>query len=107
MIQPDLMIVCNKDIITEKRLVGAPDFIVEVLSPSTRRKDLFEKLHKYKDAGVREFWAIDPDKELVMVFSFGKEDDYAIYGFDSVVPVGISGGELSVDFRLIREEIAI
>ncbi|MBP3736544.1 MAG: Uma2 family endonuclease [Lachnospiraceae bacterium] len=107
MIQPDLMVVCNRDIITEKRLVGAPDFVIEVLSPSTRRKDLVEKLHKYQEAGVREFWAIDPDKELVLTFCFERDNDYAVYSFDNIVPVGISGGELSVDFREIRKEIAL
>ena len=107
MIQPDLVVVCSRDIITPKRLVGAPDFVIEVLSPSTRQKDLMEKLHKYREAGVKEFWTIDPDKEIVLVFDFQHDNDYAIYSFDSVVPVGISGGELSVDFRMIREEIKL
>jgi len=106
-IQPDLVVICNHDILFKKRVIGAPDFVIEVLSPSTRRKDLVEKLHKYQEAGVREFWAIDPDKELVLTFCFEQDNDYAIYSFDNVVPVGISGGELSVDFREIRKEIAL
>lgn len=106
-IQPDLVVICDHSVLTRKRVIGAPDFVIEVLSPSTRQKDLMEKLHKYREAGVKEFWTIDPDKEIVLVFDFQHDNDYAIYSFDSVVPVGISGGELSVDFRMIREEIKL
>jgi len=103
-VQPDLLILCDKDKYTPARIVGAPDFAAEILSPSTRKKDLFIKLNKYRNAGVREFWVIDPDKRVIMVWYF-EQDDYGIYGFRDVVPVRIYGGELKIDFSVIDDYI--
>lgn len=107
-VQPDIFILCNPDKLTEKNLFGNPDFIIEVLSPSTSRKDRYIKTRKYKDAGVREYWLVDPWKKNVLVYIFdakGNDDDIAIYGFDKQVPVGIYDGKLKIDFRDIDEYI--
>ena len=103
-VQPDVLILCDKDKYTPARIVGAPDFVVEILSRSTRKKDLFIKLDKYRNAGVREFWVVDPDKRVVMVWHF-EQDDYGIYGFRDMVPVRIYGGELKIDFSIIDDYI--
>lgn len=94
--QPDVFIVCDRDKITDKRIIGAPDLVVEVLSPSSKRHDLIEKCNKYADSGVREYWVIDPEKKMTMVYLFGKTTDISFYPFDKPVPVGIWDGALEV-----------
>lgn len=101
MVQPDILILCNRDMALENKVYGAPDFIVEILSPSTRRKDKTIKLRKYREAGVRECWMVDPEKEVVEVYLFRNRDMDVlprVYTFDDVVPVGIYEGDCKVDF---------
>ena len=106
-VQPDLFILCNKDMIKEvDRTHGAPEFVVEVLSNSTRRKDMTLKLNKYMNAGVKEYWIIDPDKYYIIKYCFDKADLANIYTFDDVVPLEIYDGKITVDFKLIKEELA-
>lgn len=99
MVQPDLLVVCAEDDGYYEQVEGAPDLAVEILSPSTRQKDMVLKLYKYQNAGVREYWIVDPLYQRVYVHCFEKAD-YAPeqYGFDAVIPVGISGGKCSIDF---------
>ena len=107
MVVPDVFVICQPDddrMDNDKYINGAPDLIIEVLSPSTRRKDMFTKLHKYEEAGVREYWIVDPNKEKVIVYIFGEESDVSLYGFDSEVPVGIYQGKCRIDFqRVVRD----
>ena len=100
------MIVCDRDKIIRRCIYGTPDFIIEVLSPSTSKKDSTIKLKKYKTAGVREYWMIDPDKKKVVVYDWRKSEIPTVYGFDSKVPVGIFEGECELDFAEIYQEIA-
>lgn len=102
MVQPDIMVICNKDIITKKSLFGAPDLIVEVLSKSTRKKDMGIKLAKYIDADVREYWIVDLEKERVIVYDIEHDIQTTVYTFDNQVPVGIWNGECVVDFAEIK-----
>ncbi len=68
MVEPDISVVCDKSKIDEHGCKGAPDFIAEILSPSTRRYDRLVKLNLYQKAGVREYWIVDPDTQSVQVF---------------------------------------
>lgn len=69
-VQPDLVIICDKDQINEKgNYMGTPDLVIEVLSPSTRSKDMIPKLDLYRQCGVKEYWIIDPMKAQVILFS--------------------------------------
>jgi Uma2 family endonuclease len=106
-LQPDVFIVCDPDKVTEKRIYGNPDFVVEILSPSTSRKDRFIKAKKYKYAGVKEFWLVDPRKKNVIVYSFDEndDDDITIYGFDDNIPIGVYEGKLQIDFNDIAEYV--
>ena len=104
-VQPDVLILCDKSKYTPARIVGAPDFVAEVLSKSTKRKDIFIKLNKYKNAGVREYWIIDPDRKTVMVWHFEKDDNIALYSFRDRIPVGIYDGELVIDFAEIDDMV--
>ena len=109
-VQPDVMIVCKKDKPEETAsdpkwhgIDGAPDFIAEVVSPSTRRMDISIKNGKYAQAGVREYWVVDPGTRTIMVFKYEEKDEVQLYTFQDRVPVGIFDGNVQVDFAGIGE----
>lgn len=106
MVQPDVMVVCDRDKITRKCVHGAPDLVVEILSESTKKKDMYVKLGKYMEAGVREYWLVDPNGKKVIVYDFEAEVTPVIYGFASKVPVSIFEGECKVDFAEIYEYVS-
>lgn len=107
MVEPDLAVVCEKKKLVKRCIMGAPDFIVEILSPSTRERDMFLKLMKYQNAGVREYWIVDAEKERIITYFFADDDIPAIYGLDALVPVKIYGGELMIDFSEIRQALQV
>lgn len=90
-VEPDISIICDKDKITEKGCVGAPDWIIEIVSPGSRQMDYFKKLFLYRIVGVREYWVVDSDKEMVTVYNFG-QDTMLEFAFGEEVPSGIYGG---------------
>ena len=106
MVQPDLFVLCRPVDITEMAVDGPPDLIVEVLSPLSRVNDMILKLYKYQRAGVREYWIVDPERELVLVYDL-KNDPFspAQYLFDSKIPIGISEGKCAIDFSVIAKKI--
>jgi len=87
-VEPDISVICDKNKITERGCYGAPDWVIEIVSPSSKSMDYFTKLFKYRTAGVREYWIIDPIKELVTVYQFDKET-VEHYSFGEEVFVGI------------------
>ena len=105
-VQPDVIILCDLKKYTPDRIVGAPDFVLEVLSRSTRSKDMILKLSKYKNAGVREYWMVDPEKKIVLTYRFGDSMEYAIYSFRDRIPVGIYDGDLVIDFSMIDDYVS-
>ncbi len=119
-VQPDVMVVCDRRKIHRQHIWGAPDFVVEVMSASTARKDRTIKLTKYAETGVREYWIVDPVEKNVVVYWLEEVEDIAedenetkssrpyisIYGFGDQIPVGIYDGTCEVDFRDIAEEMA-
>ncbi len=106
MVQPDVLVVCDRNKVIRRCIYGAPDFIIEILSPSTRRKDMQLKAYKYANAGVREYWMIDPDGKKIVMYDFEHEAIPQIFGFDSKVPVGIFGTDFVIDFSEIYEYIS-
>ena len=106
MVQPDILINCDRDKMIDKCIIGAPDFIVEILSESTRRKDMFLKLHKYEAAGVREYWMVDIEKRRVITYFFEQDSCPVIYSMEEEIPVGIFKRELWIDFVKVAEELA-
>lgn len=107
MVQPDVLILCDRSKLIRRCIMGAPDFIIEILSPSTKRKDANLKLYKYRNAGVREYWMVDLDGERIVVYHFEKDEIPTIYGVEEEIPVGIYDGELKISmkelFELVRE----
>ena len=106
MLQPDLYVVCRDYDATRRAFPGAPDLVVEILSPGSRAKDMRLKLKKYLGAGVREYWIVDPKKESILVYYFEDPEHIPeLFPFDSEIPVHISGGHCSIDFRKINSRI--
>ena len=103
MVQPDVLVVCDRERIHMNCVYGAPDFIVEIMSKTTRKKDSILKLNKYMNAGVREYWMVDPESRKVVVYDFAHEEYPVIYGGEDKVPVGIFEGECKVGFGEIYE----
>ena len=96
-VQPDVLVVCNPDKIHEKLIVGAPDFVAEIVSPSSSGKDYYKKMAKYRQTGVREYWVIDPMKARVTVFGLEKEEPPEILPLQGKLAVKIYDGELEID----------
>ncbi|MBQ1923982.1 MAG: Uma2 family endonuclease, partial [Lachnospiraceae bacterium] len=106
MVQPDLLVICHDYDLDAKRFEGAPDLVLEILSPSTRAKDMLLKLYKYQNAGVREYWIVDPDHERVLVYDFGTDSFYPDqYDFESLIPIHISEGLCSIDFSKVSRAL--
>ncbi len=67
-VQPDICVICDLEKLDDKGCVGAPDLIVEVLSPSTMRKDYYHKFNLYQENGVREYWLVNPEGRSLQIF---------------------------------------
>lgn len=90
-LEPDLTVICDTSKLDERGCHGAPDWVVEVISPSTGSKDMGIKKSKYQAAGVKEYWLIHPEKKVVIVYLFkeGEPEEAAIYSFDDTIPCSI------------------
>lgn len=99
-VEPDITVICKPDKIDSRGCKGAPDWVVEVVSPGSRRMDYSIKLFKYRSAGVREYWIVDPDKNRIMVHNF-EHEDINEYTFSDTVKTGIYE-DLSIDFSKLE-----
>lgn len=88
-VQPDLMVVCDKKKLDGKRCNGAPDFIIEIVSPGNPSDDYIRKAYYYKNAGVREYWIVDPRRKTVTVNYFEANIVSVQYPFESIIKVNI------------------
>ena len=105
MIQPDIYVICQLDRLVEKGVYGAPDFCIEIVSPSSRSRDYIKKVSKYQNAGVREYWIVDPKRETVLCYYFEGDDYPHMYTFDDIIPVMIYDGKLEINFADIKERL--
>ena len=94
LVEPDLTVVCDASKIDKRGCRGAPDLVVEILSPSTARRDRLTKRELYEEAGVREYWIVDPDRETVQVYVLrdGKYLPPRSYPKDTPVPSEVLPG---------------
>ena len=90
-VEPDISVICDRSKLTEKGCTGAPDWIIEIVSPGSRTMDYYKKLFKYRTAGVREYWIVDHERNLVIVYDF-QNDNVANYAFADSIPTGIYPG---------------
>jgi Uma2 family endonuclease len=105
-VQPDLMVVCDKNKLDGKRCNGAPDFIVEIISPGNPSDDYIRKLYYYKNAGVREYWIVDPLRKTVTVNYFEGNMLSIQYSFYSTIKVNIYD-DLLINFSAIADLLNI
>lgn len=101
-VQPDVMIVCASSKLDKNRCNGAPDFVVEIVSPSNQSDDYIRKLYYYKNSGVKEYWIVDPQRQIVTLYNFEKEIFNDRYTFDDKISVGIYD-DFVIDFSILKE----
>lgn len=99
-VEPDISVICDKSKLDDAGCNGAPDWIIEIVSPSSRSMDYGIKLFKYRNAGVREYWIVDREKNRVMVYDF-EHDTLAEYTFSDSIKVGIYD-ELTIDLARLK-----
>ncbi len=99
-VEPDISVICDPGKLNDKGCVGAPDWIIEIVSPASRQMDYNKKLFKYRTAGVREYWIVDWEKDRITVYSFEK-DTMNEYTFTDDIPVGIYSG-FSMNFSKLN-----
>lgn len=90
-VEPDLSVICDRHKITEQGCNGAPDWALEIVSPGSRKMDYYKKLFQYRTAGVREYWIVDPEKRVTIVYDFA-HDNMEEYPFGQDMPAGIFEG---------------
>ena len=101
-LEPDISVICDKGKLMDEGCKGAPDWIIEIVSPSSRPMDYNKKLFKYRTAGVREYWIVDPERNLITVYNF-EHDEMTDYAFSEKVKAGIYE-DLEIDFSGISIE---
>jgi Uma2 family endonuclease len=96
-VEPDVVVVCDPAKISERGVEGAPDLVVEVASPSNRSYDYLTKGGLYLQAGVREYWIVDPEIRRTVIYRFEEGAPFmSVFDFDVPVPVGIYDGALAI-----------
>ena len=103
-VEPDISVICNSEILDDRGCAGAPDWIIEIVSPGSRRMDYYIKLFKYRSTGVREYWIVDPEKQLLIVHYFEDEKSPYLYQFSDLIKVNILKS-LAIDFQSVMNSI--
>ena len=88
-VEPDISVICNKEKIDEKGCHGAPDWVIEIVSPSSGQMDYARKLVLYQTAGVREYWIVDPQRETVTVYDLENDREPVEHSFSERIKAGI------------------
>ena len=96
-VEPDISVICDPNKLDDRGCKGAPDWIIEIVSPGSRQMDYYTKLFKYRTAGVREYWIVDPViKNQILVYDFAN-GDMTQYTLQDYVKAGIYD-DLTIDF---------
>ena len=98
-VEPDISVICDKDQLIDKGCNGAPDWVIEIVSPGSKYMDYSRKFFKYNAAGVKEYWIVDFDKNRIMVYNF-EHNVVTEYTFSDKVQVGIYE-DFEIDFSSI------
>lgn len=100
-LEPDISVICDKSKLDEHGCKGAPDWIIEIVSPGSRAMDYYTKLSLYCEAGVREYWIVDPIKQNILVYDMEQVEAPAIYSFSDTIKVNIYNN-LEIDFSKMQ-----
>ena len=106
-VEPDITIVCDSSKLDERGCKGSPDMIVEILSPSTGKKDKITKFNNYEKAGVKEYWILEPDQKLVSAFllqSNGRFGRPEMYTDEDKIKVSIFPN-LEIDLKSVFDKL--
>lgn len=101
-VEPDVCVICDREKLDNQGCHGAPDWIVEVVSSSSRRMDYYKKLSAYQEAGVREYWLVDSLKKTIVVYDLEQEEMPVVHPFGTMVKVGIYE-DFSIDFSQMTD----
>ena len=101
-VEPDILVICDREKLDKKGCHGAPDWAVEIVSPSSKKLDFYKKVAAYQMAGVREYWIIDPEKKAVVVYNLEQEAIPEIYHFTDTVKSGVLE-EFEIDFSKMED----
>lgn len=101
-VEPDISVICDKNKLDDRGCNGAPDFIIEVVSPSSRKMDYSTKNALYSDTGVREYWIVDPEKQRTTIYRYEEDAAPTVLPFDQTITVGIYG-DLKINIAEILE----
>lgn len=104
-VEPDISVICDRNKLNDRGCLGAPDWIIEVASPTSISHDYIKKLQLYSKTGVKEYWIVNPSDTSVTVYNFSESNIPHSYGFADIVPSGIYK-DFGVDFRQIKEVLA-
>lgn len=88
-VEPDISVICDKNKLTDRGCKGAPDLVIEIVSPSSRKMDYSIKNTLYSEAGVREYWIVDPEKSRTTIYHYEEDVAPVIYAFNQAIAVGI------------------
>ena len=99
-VEPDISVICDPDKLDDRGCKGAPDWIIEIVSPASKQMDYYTKLFKYRTAGIREYWIVDPSKNLVIVYNF-EQGETEQYTLQDSIKAGIYD-DLVIDFGSIE-----
>ena len=99
-VEPDISVICDPDKLDDRGCKGAPDWIIEIVSPASKKMDYLLKLLKYRFAGVKEYWIVDPDKSRIIVYNF-EQSTMEEYSFTDSVKAGIYS-DLLIDFSILN-----
>lgn len=104
-VEPDISVICDKNRIDDRGCNGAPNWVIEITSPSNSQMDYGIKLFKYCMVGVREYWIVNPQKKTVLVFDFEKGKKTQEYSFEEDVPACIYEG-FTLNIEKMLEEMS-
>ena len=100
-VRRDISVICDPGKLTDKGCFGAPDWVIEIVSPENAGYDYLTKLQKYHSSGVREYWIVDPTCDIIAIYDLSTDRLFPkSYSFQDTVPAGIYN-DLSIDFKKI------
>ena len=101
-VEPDIVVICDRDKIDKKGCQGAPDWVIEIVSPFSKKMDFYKKLDLYERAGVREYWVIDASKKAIVIYTLENEGIPEIHSFSDVVKAAVLG-DFEIDFSKMTD----